>query len=986
MNCVNDVRQKKERRNGMTSVSFFVVVLFFLDYANNINIIMVNASYVVGTSTSTSTLFNCPDQCWNGNNCNSQQCQSCRFACPVLGNIKNENDLAIELAWDDDYGDNDQTTTTQHQQCRTRLDEECSHRCLYKSDCSISDCASCNFCHDVFDIDDDDIVSSNTSCRMNIQFQDHTEHALSNKSPLYFHRLGHSGRPYFHDGPPLFFHLNEDSTLDYFNTMHGHPLFNNYKLKRRMELAISSLASPSKTTDTDTDTDTDNHNDNDNHTDNHNEYSLQQIWNQIIFDDDYKDILKLDTHGCIIADLDLDGHLDIYITNGANRGFINVDKDFPESYDNLLFWGEPSDTLVDTNTGQPLTMFRGGRQAAIDANVNFRKGRGRFVYLVDVNHDGLFDLFVSQDRGMTNDITPGYFLMNQGNRKWKKDEQMQEYSRTLMLTDADGDGFANEIVLNRSFCYPHRDGPEVDPSYRELGEFSEEMKIFCATRPVGTTAIYRYNHELGHMEEISKPFVNFWAAKARQPACCQHATYDGANNCNAKSMASGDFDNDQLADQILLYKYKMDFYFSTDRVSATEAVVGNPNYIGHTIEFPKYCGAAISLSVLDFDNDGNEEIFVACENAGTFLLYTRDESNDNHDSNPAYKSSWTLNNGCNGRLSLGSINNRFLASPTESDLDELCKQDLVKDWDTATEICQQYQRAGKPASAKTSGISIIDLNNDGFLDIVTSHTFGYMRFFYNTHQGTSPKNRYISFDLADEVSNGIGVTLILHCIDNSSGKVLKQFREITSFLHGMDKHSTKDSKIIFGLGQNLNPLKLVIRWPNKMIDKDRVQELELGGWQFSTFSTDAKAIKLQMQSSAPSMHLSAPPTYQSSRRPSSSPSMHPSAAPTYQTSRHPSSSPSVLPTISPSISESPSGSSIPTQTPIPSLNPSVTTSPSQRYVLTDSSGSFNQNLHNVSINAVFLTMIVGAILVIACILFVVYKKYVRLRHQKFIPL
>ena len=95
------------------------------------------------------------------------------------------------------------------------------------------------------------------------------------------------------------------------------------------------------------------------------------------------------------------------------------------------------------------------------------------------------------DRRVSNVLAPGIMLVNQGDRKWKEDTMMQEYTRAMLLTDVDGDGLAQELMIQRGFCYPQRDGPDYD--HPDYGPFSDEVKKFCSSRPVGTTAIYKYD-------------------------------------------------------------------------------------------------------------------------------------------------------------------------------------------------------------------------------------------------------------------------------------------------------------------------------------------------------------------------------------------------------------------------------------------------------------------------------------------------------------
>ena len=50
--------------------------------------------------------------------------------------------------------------------------------------------------------------------------------------------------------------------------------------------------------------------------------------------------------------------------------------------------------------------------------------------------------------------------------------------------------------------------------------------------------------------------------------------------------------------------------------------------------------------------------------------------------------------------------------------------------------------------------------------------------------------------MSGEVSHGISTALILYCVDSDSGRVIKQFHEVSTYHHGSNKHSTYDKKII----------------------------------------------------------------------------------------------------------------------------------------------------------------------------------------------
>ena len=123
-----------------------------------------------------------------------------------------------------------------------------------------------------------------------------------------------------------------------------------------------------------------------------------------------------------------------------------------------------------------------------------------------------------------------------------------------------------------------------------------------------------------------------------------------------------------------------------------------------------------------------------------------------------------------------------------------------------------------------------DLNNDGLLDITVAHHGGYLRLLQNTPTEDHSDNRFIAFKVKGNGSNvniyGIGSTLILYVENNDEKKT--QFREISSYQNGSDKHSFKDDRIIFGLGTDWSPTKVLVRWPTAI-----EQTWDLTEWLFS---------------------------------------------------------------------------------------------------------------------------------------------------------
>lgn len=668
----------------------------------------------------------CKSWCKNGRNCGHKRCAGCEFTCGG--------------------------------QCEYSTADRCGVPCG-PSDCELPWCTNCLFCGEPKGL-----------CPLG-SFIDKTESYFS-ADTSYWNQWKHSGKPYPHEGPPVFFDINGDNILDYFHSLHGHTIDENGF--DRMELARTT---PNE--------------------------KFVPITDHLIIEDnpDIYDKVLMDPHNEVIMDLDGDGLDDIYIVSGGNRGEPYSD---PEELDNFLLFGEER---VDQETNETSTYFVGGRERAMESGVGMRYARGRFSYIFDANGDGLLDIFTSNSRRVDNELAPGVLLINQGNRTWAEDRSMMEFTSTMLLTDADGDGLAQEIMVARDFCFPKRRGPGDNTKY---GAFTNEVNDFCSTRPVGSMAVYKWNSDENQMNLISTPYERIDPGEWAQPACCPHGSFDGERGCSAVSMTSGDFDKDGIADHIILHEQKLVFYFSTDRRRG-DLPIGKQN-VGLVIQLPNQCSHGKSVKVIDMANSGESQIMVICRNAASFLIYTQGNT----------KTDWTLDNDCNNHGSLGDLVEYSLAAPDKEPFEaEACKDQDT--WGRLKKICK-----GRPYPTRLSGVTLADFNNDGFVDAAVSYNFGYQRFFL---QNPNPSfgNRQITFKIIGDGKNnvyGIGASMVLisHTPDGTKSR---QFKEVSSHQHTSDKTLYQDPRIIFGLGENHSPNRLVIKWPN-----GQRQVVYLKDWEF----------------------------------------------------------------------------------------------------------------------------------------------------------
>ncbi len=499
-------------------------------------------------------------------------------------------------------------------------------------------------------------------------------------------------------------------------------------------------------------------------TDNHSTVRSRMFYsigNDTFVDTD-KEQMYHDCHGSTFADMDGDGLLDLLISVGGGRGAKKSVRN-----DNLLFWGDRSPG-EDT-----VTRLVGGREAARAAGVECANARGRFMLVTDANRDGKLDLLPISDVRVDDILTPTPLLLNNGNRTFSNHLEMQEYTRTILLTDADGDGHAQEYMVFRSTCFR-------DPSF---GEYPESHHDFCSTRPEKTTAIYKYDPSTNQMILISPAYHRTQS----------NQLYTPWNNEAAIDSISGDFDSDETADQIVLFQDKIVFYYSSDRIAGQLPLYNEDLGQSGSSEMNVPCSTnAMAIRAADIDNDGNLELIIMCWVPGEIFFLSLQGPK-----------SWVVQD-----WALGDLQRTTGWKPEPRDIELACdgkesREGYSDYW--GKEVCSK-----STPMPKMQGFQLIDLNNDGFLDAVLASNVGYQRFFLNTPE-TAKEHRFIRVELKSTISNvhSIGTTIIFR----ASG-LEPQLREISSFGYGIGRSGGTDDRIVFGLGQHAEPVSLTVRWPS----------------------------------------------------------------------------------------------------------------------------------------------------------------------------
>lgn len=551
-----------------------------------------------------------------------------------------------------------------------------------------------------------------------------------------------------------------------------------------------------------------------------------------------------DFHGTAVADLDNDGFLDVLMTTGNAKGKSGA----PRNGDNMLLFGGPALNNSNTHSKEgagAIPSLTGGRLTAKRSGLADDEQRGRGIYIADLNLDGMLDVITFADARYKlnngSDITvPGIAHMNVGNRKFERHPQLREYALAAILTDADKDGRAQEMVIPRAMCIQISELND-DKARNALGQ---ERLDFCSKRPVGTLAVYKYNTAREEMVQISEEFVN----------ATDKPMKDNQGMMFSKilpwSVTSADFDGDLYSDVAVLYRQRIEIHYSSARERGELPKEGHANEV---IYFNREKCQGESLRAVDLDNDSEEELFVLCVQPGQHLIFEKFM-------NSKGESFWIESKEDLGDMAVvGDI------VPTKKQLDAILS-DQNNYFKHEVALAKEI-RKGKLTNARS--VTFVDFNNDGYIDPVIAHHRGRVKMYRNNNRQLTGGNHFAVFRLEGTESNihAIGASVILtvrrpinidkmgnnettdtmEIVEEEEGNSVvtadaepvdsdssfssleevssfflssddyydyKMLREVYAYSHGSDKLGGKDTRLSFGLGKGGVPVSIKITWPN----------------------------------------------------------------------------------------------------------------------------------------------------------------------------
>jgi enediyne biosynthesis protein E4 len=497
--------------------------------------------------------------------------------------------------------------------------------------------------------------------------------------------------------------------------------------------------------------------------------------------------------GVSLLDYDGDGYLDVYVVNGA--AIPSLKKETP-AYWNRLFHNNHNGTFTDVTE-------RTGVAGA---------GYGMGVAVGDYDNDGWPDLFVANvtsnqlfhndGDGTFTDVTVKARLqgaMLDGKKMWSAGAGWFDYNNDGLLDlfvvnyckwEVNKDPYCTIGGGARGYCHPKYYAPTHNTLYRNNGDgtftdVSEETEIASQPGKGMSVSFADYDGD-GFLDafvanDTTRNFLfhNLGGKKFEEVGALAGVAY-GSNGAALSGMGSDfrDVNNDGLPD---IWHTAVEFetfplYENRSRGEFVDATVSSG------LARPTSQMSGWGNGIVDFDNDGWKDLFVARSNV--------------------------LDN-----IS-GLVAERQYPEPN-SLFRNLGNRKFE---DVSAGAGPEFAKAGAHR-----GVAFGDIDNDGRVDMVVTVLNGSLKLLHNV---STDRNHWILLKLEGTKSNrmGIGTQIQITTEDGHS-----QWNEVTT---AVGYASSSDSRVHFGLGSNRHIREIEVRWPSGIkeilhdIDGDRIMNIK----------------------------------------------------------------------------------------------------------------------------------------------------------------
>ncbi len=489
--------------------------------------------------------------------------------------------------------------------------------------------------------------------------------------------------------------------------------------------------------------------------------------------------------GVAILDVNMDGWMDVFFVNGAQLGFphppdLEPDKTAPR------FWNR-------------LYLNEGGMRFR-DATERYKlqgRGYGMGVAAGDYDDDGDPDLLVTMVG--TGDAPAVALYRNDAGSSYvdvtaSAGIEVRGWATSAGFLDADNDGDLDLLVLRYMkwrFDQDHRCGMDASygRSYCHPDLFPAESSVFLRNNGDGT---------------FSDDSV---------------ASGIAAHPGKGLGLAFADYDSDGWMDIAVANDSHPQFLFRNrgDGTFSEEALVAGTAYNDHGDEF-----AGMGILFEDLDSDGSPDVLITTLSQERYALFYNagnaffDYSTARSGLGTATQllSGWglaTLDADADGALETFFANGHVMDNIRLSQPHVSYRQRPLLLTVSERRMRDVSSEAGEIFDREwaSRGVAVGDLDNDGYPDLVVTNLDGAP---YIARSLPSQTNHWLGVQLRGCASNrdGLGAQLAL---ERSTGPT--QYRTVTrsgSYL------SARDSRMLFGLGDDVQATRLHVSWPSGASD------------------------------------------------------------------------------------------------------------------------------------------------------------------------
>lgn len=449
-----------------------------------------------------------------------------------------------------------------------------------------------------------------------------------------------------------------------------------------------------------------------------------------------------------------------------------------------------------------------------DSPINSSGGASRSAAFVDVDGDGFLDVFISNGPESGQDNT---LYMNQGDGTFSDNVSSpitsdDSPSDGATWGDVDNDGDLDLYVANwwgKQNLFYLNDG---------AGNFTKKEDRTLTRGTYSETASWADFNKDGYLDlYVTNSSLNFTGAGNNLATSDGDGRYTD-NSANpiviprqdSRSINWVDYDNDG----------DLDLFISNEN-NDTNILYRNDEGVFHALEnAPIVTNRASSMgsSWADYDNDGDLDLFVANYNANA--RFYRNEGNDVF--NPV-TNNLTSQTGYSFGTAWGDIDNDgdldlFVANAFKTN-----PREKVENFLYINEGNDLFTKVDNDVVATdlgwTYGAAMGDYDNDGFLDLVTARTDGPENNVLYHNLGND--NNWVNISLEGVVSNGSAIGAKVRIKATIGGETIWQMREVSS----QSGYNCQNSlRVHFGLGAATKIDSLIVEWP--LGEKDYYKDID----------------------------------------------------------------------------------------------------------------------------------------------------------------